>query len=132
METTEETTPEFTHETNTRAIKALADLADVLERTRNAVNDGDVIREAIKAQVYFNPKADSVPRGHNGNMAVIQQFNSVLTTSFEILADQTLNFRSRFANHVARGDEKAAKDFLETVEGAILDAKSILRKVGNK
>lgn len=127
METTEETTPEFTNETNTRAIKALADLADVLERTRNAVNDGDVIREAIKAQVYFDPKADSVPRGHNGNMAVIQQTNSVLTTSYEILTDQALNFRTRFANLVARGDEKAANDFLENVEDAILDAKKLLK-----
>jgi hypothetical protein len=127
METTEETTPEFTNETNTRAIKALADLADVLERTRNAVNDGDVIREAIKAQVHFDPKADSVPRGHNGNMAVIQQTNSVLTTSYEILTDQALNFRTRFANLVARGDEKAANDFLENVEDAILDAKKLLK-----
>lgn len=127
METTEETTPEFTNETNTRAIKALVDLADVLERTRNAVNDGDVIREAIKAQVYFDPKADSVPRGHNGNMAVIQQTNSVLTTSYEILTDQALNFRTRFANLVARGDEKAANDFLENVEDAILDAKKLLK-----
>lgn len=127
METTEETTPEFTNETNTRAIKALADLADVLERTRNAVNDGDVIREAIKAQVHFDPKADSIPRGHNGNMAVIQQTNSVLTTSYEILTDQALNFRTRFANLVARGDEKAANDFLENVEDAILDAKKLLK-----
>lgn len=127
METTEETTPEFTNETNTRAIKALADLADVLGRTRNAVNDGDVIREAIKAQVHFDPKADSVPRGHNGNMAVIQQTNSVLTTSYEILTDQALNFRTRFANLVARGDEKAANDFLENVEDAILDAKKLLK-----
>ena len=127
METTEETTPEVTNETNTRAIKALADLADVLERTRNAVNDGDVIREAIKAQVHFDPKADSVPRGHNGNMAVIQQTNSVLTTSYEILTDQALNFRTRFANLVARGDEKAANDFLENVEDAILDAKKLLK-----
>ena len=127
METTEETTPEFTHETNIRASTALADLADVLERTRNAVNDGDVIREAIKAQVYFDPKADSVPRGHNGNMAVIQQTNSVLTTSYEILTDQALNFRTRFANLVARGDEKAANDFLENVEDAILDANKLLK-----
>jgi hypothetical protein len=132
MEPTKETTTEFTNETNTRARTALANLGCVLEQTRNAICDSGIIRETILAQANFNPKADSVPRGHNGNMAVIQQFNSVLTTSFEILTDQTLNFRSRFANHVARGDEKAAKDFLETVEGAILDAKSILRKVGNK
>lgn len=132
MEPTEETTTEFTNETNTRARTALANLGCVLEQTRNAICGSGIIRETILAQANFNPKADSVPRGHNGNMAVIQQFNSVLTTSFEILTDQTLNFRSRFANHVARGDEKAAKDFLETVEGAILDAKSILRKVGNK
>lgn len=130
--TEEHTERPFTETTNARANRALVGLADVLRRTLTAINDNGVIREAAKAQEAFNPKADSVPRGHNGNMAVIQQFNSVLTTSFEILADQTLNFRSRFANHVARGDEKAAKDFLETVEGAILDANSILRKVGNK
>jgi hypothetical protein len=127
MEPTEETTTEFTNETNTRARTALANLADVLEQTRNAVNDGHVIREAIKAQVYFNPKADSVPRGHKVIMAAIQQNNSVMTTSYEILTDQTLNFRDRFAHLVARGDEKAANDFLETVEEAIFEAKKLLK-----
>lgn len=127
---TEEHTKEyvpFTETTNARAIKALAGLADALERTRNAVNDSNVIREAIKAQVHFNPKADSVPRGHKVIMAAIQQNNSVITTSYEILTDQTLNFRDRFAHLVARGNEKAANDFLETVEEAIFEAKKLLK-----
>lgn len=50
-----------------------------------------------------------------------------MTTSYEILTDQTLNFRGRFAHLVARGDEKAANDFLEAVEEAIFEAKKLLK-----
>lgn len=60
-------------------------------------------------------------------MAAIQQNSSVMTTSYEILTDQTLNFRSRFAHLVARSDEKAANDFLEAVEEAIFEAKKLLK-----
>ena len=127
MEPPKETTTEFTNETNTRARTALANLGCVLEQTRNAICDSGIIRETILAQANFNPKADSVPRGHKVIMAAIQQNSSVMTTSYEILTDQTLNFRGRFAHLVARGDEKAANDFLEAVEEAIFEAKKLLK-----
>lgn len=125
--TEEHTERPFTETTNARANRALVGLADVLRCTLTAINDNGVIREAAKAQEAFNPEAESIPRGHKVIMAAIQQNSSVMTTSYEILTDQTLNFRSRFAHLVARGDEKAANDFLEAVEEAIFEAKKLLK-----
>lgn len=78
MEPTKETTTEFTNETNTRARTALANLGCVLEQTRNAICDSGIIRETILAQANFNPKADSVPRGHKVIMAagLAEQFGN--------------------------------------------------------
>lgn len=103
-------------------------LADVLRRTLTAINDNGVIREAAKAQEAFNPEAESIPRGQRIIMAAIQDRNSVLTTSFEILTDQTLNFRYRWVALVARGDEQAANEFLWAVESAIQQANAFLPK----